>query len=134
MTRTPPPNGTVFLYPFLWDHQAKRGIEHAKDRTCCLALTLPVSGKQAIVPISDQQSAAALVVSAAEKRKAGLDAARPAYVHVDEANIDSLERSWHFNPRAAPLGRFSDRFSREIYAAILQALRQRKLRANDRTR
>jgi hypothetical protein len=134
MARTPPPNGTVFLYPFLWNHQAKRGIEHAKDRTCCLALTLPVSGKQAIVPISDQESADALGVSTAEKRRAGLDAARPAYVHVNEANIDKFASSWHFNPQAKPLGRFSDGFSREIYAAILEALRQRKLRATDRTR
>jgi hypothetical protein len=131
-------SGTVFHYPYLWGYEEDAGIEHAKDRTSCLAISTIGQGGivfLVIVAISDQASddvMASLEVPETEIRRAGLNPGRKAYVHVNECNIDPLDLSWNFNPNAKQLGRFGKSFTEKIVASIARNLRAGALRKIDR--
>lgn len=100
--------GTVFHYPYLWGHAARKGSENPKDRTVCVAMRRQDNlgnTHLVILPISAQapkNASAAIVVSEFEKKRAGLDPARSAFVHIDDYNVDVLNRSTYYNPNARP--------------------------------
>lgn len=139
-TMKPPPNGAVFMYPYVWAYQSDLGQLDAKDRTCCLAFTMKdATGAECLVvlPISDQKGedpSAYVEVTAFERQRAGLDPARPAYVHVSEHNFDRFVGSWFYNARIEALGRFSDSFTRAILEALAGRLKLKKSRHIDRRR
>jgi hypothetical protein len=138
-TKKPPPNGTVFAYPYLWAQQADSGLQNSKDRTCCLAFTSKsVSGTEfvVIVPISDRQGvdvSSSMEIPTLEKMRGGLDSVRPAFIHLSQYNFDRWIDSWYLNPNAKPLGRFGDAFTRKVVGAIAQRFKQRESRRIDRT-
>ena len=115
--------GDVFYFPYLWKSQADKGITDSKERTCCLAFksTSP-SGQRfiVIVPISDRKTGGRnfIEITEFEKRLAGLDPARPAYVHLDEFNFDPVERSFVRKGKPVVLGRFSRSFLEQITGAL----------------
>jgi len=121
-----PLQGSIIRYPYLWAWQHERGeTEGRKERPVCLALSvrkatetrlylLPISGTR---PEGDQ---IALEIPPLERRRAGLDTAKPAWITVSEFNRDVLEKSFYFDSSTPPLGRFSGRFLK----VILQAFRE----------
>jgi hypothetical protein len=129
--------GDVFYFPYLWKAEAKKGITDSKERTCCLAFnSSPPTGRRyyIIVPISDRNSEAgtSLVVPAFEKQRAGLNPARPAYVHVDEFNFDPTEGSIIRKAKPKVLGRFSKRFTEQIASALAIRIKLKSATGIDR--
>lgn len=117
--------GDIVQYPYLWRWQDDLGREHGeKDRPACLILTmrdekglthlllLAISSKP---PHEDQ---AAIEIPALELRRAKLSAYRRGWITVSECNYDILERSFHFDTRQTPQGRFSGKFLEEIRKAF----------------
>ncbi len=137
--KTPPPNGSVLNYPYLWLWQIEQRIPFSKDRTCCLAFTLKrPNGKDGLVilPISDDAgdgSKDVLVIPFNEKRRAGLQTNRDAFLHMDEYNFDELQGSLYFQPKAKPLGHFSEAFTRKVITMLKEQLRQGQIRQINRT-
>jgi hypothetical protein len=139
MAKRPPPNGTVFLYPYLWAYQADEGVENAKDRTCCLAFTgQSTSGIEylVILPISDRPAddpKSAIEITTLERMRGGLDPDRPAYIHVGEYNFDRFVQSWYLDLKVKPLGCFGDSFSRKVVDAVVKGIKHKTTRRIDRT-
>lgn len=129
--------GDVFYFPYLWKCQADKGITDSKERTCCLAFksTSP-SGQRflVIVPISDQKTAdgAFIEITEFEKRQAGLDPARPAFVHLDEFNFDPVKGSFVRKGNPVVLGRFSRGFLEQITGALATNIKLKSSTGIDR--
>ena len=135
----PPPNGAVFLYPYLWDWQERSGTEQGKDRSCCLAFVLKrEKGPSGLVilPISDRRPTddhLCLEVPSREKVIAGLDPKRPAYVHLSEYNYDQFPGSVFLPPRKLHLGKFSESFTRAIISNMMRMLKEKRMKQINRT-
>jgi hypothetical protein len=138
--KTTPPNGAIFDYPYLWSFQSAQKLDNSKTRTCCLAFThTSASGTTflVIIPISDRQGSdpdSSIEIPVREKKRAGLDVARPAYLHLDEYNWDRLLDSWYFDPRVRARGRLSDRFTRYVLTELFDKLKLGKAKRVDRTK
>lgn len=139
MTRS---SGAVFSYPYLWKADAERGLTDSKDRTTCMAIRRDVAGTGGTVishllllGITDQvwMGQRALEVPDTEKRRAGLNPQRPAFVVVSEYNYDVLPHSWHYAPRSETYGKFSPKFTEDIAAAIRDVAAGGHLSKVDRT-
>ena len=120
--------GMVFHYPFLWRHQHAKGIEHAKDRTCCLAFKLKnkkFGDSYIILSISDQRgdSEHVMEVPAKEKRKAGLDTFRKAYLHLSELNVEPSRGSFNLSPQPKILGQFGEAFMDDVSEKLAICIR-----------
>ena len=121
--------GDVFLCPYLWSQDHARGIDNPKNRTACLIFkTKDNAGVTHLVvlAISDQPPDSeqdAVLVPEIELRRGGLDAARPAYVHVSEFNNDVLPFSTSYEPSAVTLGRFSRSFTEHIARTLAVSIR-----------
>lgn len=115
--------GDIVNYPYLWRWQDDR--EHGeKDRPVCMILTiidkqglthtllLPISSRP---PHADQT---ALEIPSLELRRAKLARYERGWITVSECNYDILERSYYFDTRQEPVGRFSDAFLEEIRMAF----------------
>lgn len=115
--------GDIISYPYLWRWQSNR--EHGeKDRPVCMILAikdkqgithillLPISSK----PPSDGQTA--IEIPTLELRRAKLTRYKRGWITVSECNYDTLERSYHFDMRQQPIGRFSEAFLEEIRLAF----------------
>jgi len=129
--------GEVFYFPYLWKSQADRGITDSKERTCCLAFkSMSPSGQRflVIVPISDRKTEGRHVIEITEfeKQLAGLDPARPAYVHLDEFNFDPVEGSIVRKGNPVVLGRFSRKFLEQITGALATNIKLRSSKGIDR--
>jgi hypothetical protein len=137
--KTPPPNGTVFKYAYLWKWQAAQGLLQSKDRVCCLAFAWKrPNGKQglAILPISDRignDPKHTITIPSQEIKRAGLQVARPAFIHINEYNYDELPTSYYYQSGQKPLGRFSSEFTKVIVDAMLQQLKLSQLKQVNRT-
>lgn len=92
MTPTVPAPGTVIRYSYLWDREARTGLEEGlKDRPCAVALAMERSGDDTyvlVVPIthvppSDPRTA--IEIPAQVKRRLGLDDER-SWIVCNEAN------------------------------------------------
>lgn len=106
-------SGTVFPYPYLWAHQAKRGeTEGRKERPVVVGIRLaPKYGENRVMllPITTKPPEAgrrAVEIPNSEKRRAGLDQGLRLWVILDDINIDRPGRSYYITS-ARPLGRFS---------------------------
>ncbi|TFF21771.1 hypothetical protein E3C22_13900 [Jiella endophytica] len=134
--------GSVFAYPYLWMVEEAKGIRDAKDRTTCLAIRRDVGGADGttthlmLLGITDQlwKGQKAVEVPDTEKRRAGLNPKRPAFVVVSEYNYDVLPHSWHYAPGTKTYGSFSSKFCKDIAEALKALSRQGGLAKVDRTR
>lgn len=139
MTKKQPQTGSIFHYPYLWSHEKDAGRENPKNRTVCLIVKIKhQTGDDHIVllPISDNAPSPpslSIAVPEIEKRRAGLDPSRAAYVHVDDYNVDILQRSWNYDPRAKVFGRFGKAFTAKISSALMQAIKSGLSLRIDRT-
>ena len=129
--------GDVFYFPYLWKEEAKRGITDSKERTCCLAFnSSPPTGQRflIIVPISDRKFAVGtfIEIPEIERQRAGLNPARPAYVHVDEFNFDPFVGSFIRRAKPKVLGRFSFGFTEQVASALAVRIRLKSTTGIDR--
>jgi hypothetical protein len=72
-------------------------------------------------------------ISAIEARRASLADWKRGWVIVSEANFDSLENSWYFNPDQPARGRFSPAFLSKISARFQNLLKAGNLRKVSRS-
>lgn len=133
------PRGAVIRYPYLWRWQSEGGeTEGRKERPVCLAISGPFRGGTALVllpisgipPISGQTC---LEIPQLERRRAGLDENRPAWITVSEFNFDMAENSFYLDPAARPIGQLSEAFLKQVYRLLRVRLSDPKARI-DRTR
>lgn len=136
------PSGTVFAYPYLWNDDRSKGRTDSKDRTTCLAIRRDVAGVEGaivshlmLLAITDKvwDGQRGLRIPDIEKRRAGLDVQRPAFVVVSEYNYDVLPTSWHYAPGSRTYGTFGPSFCEEIASALKSVLTAGRLRKVDRT-
>lgn len=115
--------GDIVTYPYLWRWQSDR--DHGdKDRPVCMILA--ITDKQGLthillLPISSKpprENQIALEIPSLELRRAKLTRHKRGWITVSECNYDILERSYHFDARQEPMGRFSDAFLEEIRSAF----------------
>jgi hypothetical protein len=130
--------GDVWIYPFLWSREASKGeTEGRKKRpVSLLLLSRTVEGEDEIllVPITSQPSEGrpfAVEVPEIEKKRAGLDQAIRFWIIADEVNTDIPARSYYFEP-GNRIGGFSKPFVKKVQAAMIEALRARKLHRTPR--
>lgn len=132
--------GDVVRYPYLWRWQDELKREHGeKDRPVCIILPmrdenglthmllLPISSKP---PREDQT---AVEIPALELRRAKLTDHTRGWITVSECNYDIAEKSFHFDARQKPLGRFGDVFLEEVRKAFIPFLAARTAKI-DRTK
>ncbi len=88
--------GLVFRYEYVWKRQALAGQSVGeKERPACVVLTVSGSAgdkRVLIVPITTQapgEDVPAMEIKPAVKRHLGLDADRPSWIILSEANIDA---------------------------------------------
>jgi hypothetical protein len=139
MVKTPPPNGTVFKYCYLWVWQSKRGMLQSKDRVCRLAFVWNrPNGKDglAILPISDlagDDPSKFITIPPQEIKRAGLQTGRPAFIHIDEYNYDEFPTSYYYQSNQKPLGKFSEGFTKALVNSMMQRLKLHQMKQVDRT-
>ena len=111
-----PFEGAIWHYSYLWRWQDKRGeTEGRKDRPVSfVAVTPGRAGKTLlfILPITSQKpkrGTIAIEIPQTEIHRAGLDADKRLWLILDEFNLDVLEQSHYFEPRAK-IGSFSTAF------------------------
>ncbi|WP_245419976.1 hypothetical protein [Phyllobacterium salinisoli] len=132
--------GDIVGYPYLWRWQEEEGREHGeKDRPVCLILSkrddkgnthvllLPIS---ATPPFEGQ---AALEIPTLELQRAKLSTFKRGWITVSECNYDILEKSFHFDTRQKPRGKFSGLFLEGVRKAFAPFLAAGSARV-DRTR
>lgn len=135
MTTEPLRKGDVFYYPYLWLWQRDDGIPHGKDRTCCLAFTFSTRESEQlliVIAISESKTGMALEIPVFERKLAGLRADRPAFLHLDEYNIDPLVSSFDRHPKPRVLGRFSRQFMNRVTQQFAINIKAGRSKGNDR--
>lgn len=130
--------GAVIAYPYLWHWQSSRGeTAGRKTRPVCVALPLTKDGVThvfllAITGTPPGPDRISLEIPEIEKRRAGLRAWKDGWVVLDECNYDIAERSFHLDPNAPALGRFSEAFTGQIKASLRDAIAGGALKRIDR--
>jgi hypothetical protein len=133
-----PPQGSIIEYPYLWLSQAADGeTEGRKERPVCLALKVLEQnrGEHHLVllavssqpPRNDQN---AVEVPDIERRRANLTRYAAAWVYTSEFNYDISERSFYFDPGAAPIGVFSPGFVKVLALHLRRTLQTQQGRVN----
>jgi hypothetical protein len=134
--------GSVFHYPYLWINLAERGVEQPKDRVTTIALA--ARKQQAddgatvvhmlLLGITDNPHAdqAVVAIPVMEKRRAGLDPNRAAFVVISEYNYDVWPGSHDYNPRSKTYGHFSAAFVEELKRRLRMEIQDRSARRIDR--
>lgn len=127
MTDRPLP-GDVWAYPYLWARQASQGeTEGRKDRPVAVAVSLcRRDGLHAVylLAVTSQPPAPdrpAVEIPETEKRRANLSVDKQLWIMLDEYNLDIVERSFYLTPDGL-IGRFGDRFLRQIQLGLRQAV------------
>jgi len=131
MTRDPPSQGSIVVYPYLWRRQHEAGeTEGRKTRPVCLVLAVRDEARGlthlALLAITTQPpiaGQAALQIPETEKRRAGLADWKSAWITVGEYNYDILEHSFYFDVNSPPLGSFSARFLGKVAVAFKPTLK-----------
>lgn len=121
--------GQVFRYSYKWAHAPN--LDEPKERPACLVLKIggPGGVKLAIVAISDQPSreeGLSIEIPQVEIARAGLSSHRSAYIQLSEVNLDRLENSHTFNPRAKILDSFSKSFVSLIGKKLAANIRSKR--------
>lgn len=133
--------GSVFAYPYLW--RVEEGvIDHPKDRTTCLAILKKITTADGttlvhlfLLGITDhpRPEQDAVEIPETEKRRAGLDPIRPAFIVLSEYNYDVLPLSWWYDPDSKDYGRLSQRFTADVRRMFLLKIARKAARRADRT-
>ena len=127
--------GTVFHYPYFWYGDYKNGIENPKNRTTTIAIIKKTISQNStelthlfLLGITDnpRDGQDFIEIPTLEKRRAGLDPLRPAYVVISEYNYDVLPHSYDYDSNAKDFGVFSDVFINAVRDKFLAALRQKQ--------
>ena len=128
-----PANGLVIRYSYLWAREFDRREESGrKDRPACVQIIVAGTKAGTIValfPVTSQPphpDRAALEIPETEARRIGL--ALPAWIIVDEWNLDNLGTSPHIAD-SRPLGIFSGAFMRRVREAAAARIRGRRYRS-----
>jgi hypothetical protein len=128
-----PSNGLVIRYSYLWAREYDRQEEAGrKDRPACVQIIVARDQAKTIValfPITSRQphpDRTALAIPETEARRAGL--AVPAWIIVDEWNLDNLATSPHLAD-TRPLGAFSAAFMRRVRESAAARIRARAYRS-----
>jgi hypothetical protein len=121
--------GEIWQYPYLWAWQDARGeTEGRKHRPCAVAIEfakrdgltaaflLAITSKE---PTSDRT---AIEIPEIERHRAKLSSQSRLWVILDEYNTDIIEKSFYFEPDAY-MGKFSDRFIRQIQRSFARFIR-----------
>jgi hypothetical protein len=124
--------GDVILYPYRWTHevQRRRAADGSKVRPCGVVVAVVTAAGRTHVllaaisskpPMADQ---VAISLPEIERRRAGLDASREAWIYVSEANEDIEGVSLYLTaePRLGTLGKA---FLERVKAAFLAGLDRR---------
>lgn len=124
--------GEVYLYSYLWAHEAERGEEGGrKIRRVCLVMEVkgwlylfPISSK---VPLPNEPGSDRLyeVVPETEQRRIGLDGARTSHLVLDDYNRVRVDELYDFES-LTPVGTFSVRFLEKIARRFLAAMQDRR--------
>jgi hypothetical protein len=132
MTEAAPKNGHIVRYAYLWRREFEQGEESGrKARPVCVTVVLPNAPgatRVLLFPITSQPpqtGRAALTIPETELRRTGL--AGPAWIVLDDCNVDLWEVSFHVEDRT-PLGRFSYAFFARVRDVALAQLEARRLR------
>ena len=123
--------GSIVRYPYLWRREREAGeTEGRKERPVCVVVAArrDATGETylLLLAITSQPPGVhrnAVAIPDTERRRAGLDPDRPAWVIVDEANTDVLNRSFYLLPDPPVIGRFSQAFLASIAREVMVALR-----------
>lgn len=133
--------GAVFAYAYRWADEAEN-VEHPKDRTTCLSIVqkrTTVEGSTIVhlflLGISDNPRAGQTFVEVPnlERRRAGLEPDRAAFVITSEYNYDVLPFSWYYDRNSKTYGAFSPPFTEQVRRAFLVNVRNGLSRRMDRT-
>jgi hypothetical protein len=126
-------NGLVIRYGYLWARQFDRREEAGrKNRPACVQIIVAGTDAATIValfPITSQPPGGdriALEIPETEARRIGL--VLPAWIIVDEWNLDNLATSAHIGD-ARPLGTFSAAFMQRVRKAAAARIRARRYRS-----
>lgn len=120
------------MYPYRWVREAadRRSPEGSKERPCGVVVAaVAASGPTHVLlvatsskpPRPDQE---ALALPEIERRRAGIDPNRDAWIYVSEANEDVEGASIYLTGEPA-IGAISRAFLERVKAAFLQRLSQR---------
>ncbi len=135
--------GLVFRYEYIWKRRELAGqTTGEKERPACVVLTVSgAAGQQRvlIVPVATRQPGRdipAMEIPQAVKRHLGLDAGRPSWIILSEANLDSWP-SPDMRPIPGQPGRFEYgllplRMVNAMRDAIGAALNERRLACANR--
>jgi hypothetical protein len=128
-----PANGLVIRHSYLWAREYDRKEEAGrKNRPACVQIIVAATNAETIValfPITSQpprDDRTALEIPETEARRVGL--VHPAWVVVDEWNLDNLATSLHIGD-SRPLGIFSTAFMRRVRKAAAARIRARRYRS-----
>lgn len=108
-------SGSVIRYSYLWERQADAGeTEGRKDRPTAVGMRMQRDGGDVLMlfPITSKPPGAerwAVEIPGAEKVRAGLEVELRLWIILDEANQDTIGKSYYLRS-VPPLGRFSQRF------------------------
>ena len=125
--------GDVIVYPYRWvrEYRADQSIDGAKDRPCGVIVAAKAASGQThilLLAISSQPprpDQAALPLPQIERRRAGLDVHREAWIYVSEANEDVEGQSYYLTDEPAS-GAISKVFLERVKATFLARLQQAK--------
>jgi len=121
--------GEVWQYPYLWAWQNARGeTDGRKPRPCAVAIEFAKrDGLTAVflLAITSKEPASertAIEIPEIERHRAKLSSQLRLWVILDEYNTDIIERSYYLEPDAF-MGKFSDRFIRQIQGSFARFIR-----------
>lgn len=132
--------GEVIIYPYRWAREAadRRSPEGSKERPCGVVVAaVAASGRTHLLlaaisskpPRSDQE---ALALPEIERRRAGIDPGRDAWIYVSEANEDVEGASIYLTSEPA-IGAISRPFLERVKAGFLHRLGERRGAVVNRT-
>jgi len=128
-----PVNGLVIRYSYLWAREHDRQEETGrKDRPACVQIIVADTQAGTIVALflitsqPPRRDRTALEIPETEARRVGLGI--PAWIMVDEWNLDNLATSPHIAD-TRPLGTFSAAFLRRVRKSAAERIRARRYRS-----
>jgi hypothetical protein len=128
-----PSNGLVVFYNYLWAREHDRREETGrKARPACVQIIVADDKGRTVValfPITSQpphESRTAIEIPEMDARRIGLTI--PAWIIVDEWNLDDLARSPHIAD-VRPIGSLSPAFMKRVRLAAADRIRARRYRS-----
>ncbi|KRB29627.1 hypothetical protein J1C56_28585 [Aminobacter anthyllidis] len=130
---TEPEHGHVILYSYLWAREFDRGEDSGRKArpTCVMVIVAGKDGRTRplLFPITSKAPGPdrrCVEVPETEAKRAKLYT--PAWVIVDEFNVDDLTTSWALES-TVPVGQFTRRFMAKVAAEAAAAIRAKNIRS-----